>query len=283
MGVIELVESAWKKSKDPTAELTPEERDANACLHPSYEESRKKLKKLIEEESTLEPLHFELMEDPDNNLRLEYGLYKIDLYRAVPKKSGCWSCSRAVVTGLSETAKSVGDRSTIAVIDKNYGWLGHDWFEKNGNTYLLFSEDYHGGYGILDLKTGKKSVYKPSLGGFCWSSMSVSESSGHAAVVGCFWAAPYEIRLYRIPEDPMQVPWELASLTREAANLFEGSTLPLRTQKIYWTNDPCEKGEWGDTLHVDMCLDLCDIDQKFDDLLEDEMENVTVRKVPSDE
>lgn len=213
----ELVRSAQRKwkivatdeyKKDP---LTDEERNANYALLPEYAEHRAEITKYIDTQCTLteEVREGFCYTSPS-------GGWKVKTYAAGPSDptSTGWNYSRATLHRDLGVGFEIAPSYTI---DRNYAWLGHAWLIKGTKEYFIFSEDYCGGYGILDLETGQKSIYKSPIEGFCWSTFKPSLDGNYIAVVGCFWAGPQEIEVRRIPEDPMVFPWPEVRWDRNSA------------------------------------------------------------------
>lgn len=103
-----------------------------------------------------------------------------------------------------------GSDIPIAEVRRNYGVFPHAWVEghRNGNSYLICGEDYQG-QTVVELNTTKRIDYVPDGArkgwGFCWGSIHPSPDGQMLAVEGCFWACPWEIRVYDFA-DPMNHP-----------------------------------------------------------------------------
>jgi hypothetical protein len=73
----------------------------------------------------------------------------------------------------------------------------------NGNDYLFCGEDYQG-YSLINLTTGAYKVHRPEAMlkgfGFCFASVSYSPDFKKLVVHGCYWACPYEVRVYDISD-----------------------------------------------------------------------------------
>ena len=146
---------------------------------------------------------------PDSEAMYESpcGRYRLttNRYKNGPMKG---AYSRGIVTRSS-------DGTQLADVKLNYIKFWHSFASHpNGNDYLLCSEDYQG-YSVYNLTKGTNFVHFPAAGhdgfGFCWSSADASPDGLMLAVVGCYWAAPYEVVFYDF-RTPDELP--LAELAR---------------------------------------------------------------------
>lgn len=87
--------------------------------------------------------------------------------------------------------------------------MWHVWAVKNGNTYLLAGEDYQG-YSVVNVTTGKVTTAIDNGAekgfGFCFADVKVD--GDELVVIGCYWAAPYERRVYDF-SNPENLPYPL--------------------------------------------------------------------------
>jgi hypothetical protein len=83
----------------------------------------------------------------------------------------------------------------------------------NGHDYLVCGADYQG-QTVLELDTGKRVDHVPEGEkrgvGFCWAKYTASVEKDILGVVGCFWAAPDELRFVDFSE-PMKLPFLVLS------------------------------------------------------------------------
>lgn len=103
------------------------------------------------------------------------------------------------------------DGAEIATVDRNYAAfpfafvLGHP----DGHDYLLCGADYQG-QTLIRLDTGERWDHVPpeaAVGaGFCFADITPSPDGRTLAVDGCYWAAPYEVRLYDFTEPGLPLP-----------------------------------------------------------------------------
>jgi hypothetical protein len=120
-------------------------------------------------------------------------------------EKGCWNYTRGQVFN-----KETG--ALIADVKRNYSAFPFAWAENhpNGHSYLICGEDYQG-QTIIELDTGKRKDYLPLDAhngcGFCWAEHFPSPDKTKLAVIGCFWACPYELIIYDF-SDPMRLPYK---------------------------------------------------------------------------
>lgn len=122
----------------------------------------------------------------------------MDIYSSGPR---AWEYSRATVLNR-ESGKAIAD------IVRNYGMFWYAWVQNHTGEYLLCGEDYQG-YNVIDLTRGENYLSFPEEafegGGFCWAAVHPSPSGNYIAVEGCYWACPYELRVFDF-RDPHIIP-----------------------------------------------------------------------------
>lgn len=129
------------------------------------------------------------MSKPEMSPSGKYGI----TVESLPTRPGCWNVTRGTV--------SAADGREVAVVDRNYSAFPVCWIEghPDGHDYLLCGADYQG-QTLVRLDTGERWDYVPPEAreghGFCFASMSASPDKKTIAVDGCYWAAPYEVRMY---------------------------------------------------------------------------------------
>lgn len=189
--------------------------------------------------------------------------YKTDRYRLVitpiKTKEGCWNYTNAKVY----QRKKDGPDEQIAVVRRNYSAFPFEWVEKhpNGHEYLVCGEDYQG-QTIIELDTGKRADYLPEDAkkgfGFCCGHFYISASGRYLAVSGCYWACPYEVRIFDFSE-PLKMPWP---------ELYRDTD---RDTFIGWDYD--ENGEFAE---IGKFADVCKFNGKTDyNCTEQDFEEIT--------
>jgi len=132
------------------------------------------------------------------------GLYRLDV-SVYGTEKGYFDYSRGAVV-------RVADETTIAVVLRNYCVFWHTWcLHPNGNEYLLCGEDYQG-QTVVNCTQGTMSSFVPKSAeggdGFCWAHAIPSPDGSKLAVEGCYWACPYQVRVYDFSE-PDRLPFKL--------------------------------------------------------------------------
>lgn len=136
------------------------------------------------------------------------GKYKLTEFEVPPLEKGTWGyCSARV--------ERVGEAGTLFSVQRNYTNFPFAWVDDHpdGHDYMVCGEDYQG-LTVLQLTTGKRADYLPKTAfeglGFCHAVFHPSPTGTMLAVDGCYWAAPYEVRIYDFSA-PMTLPWPLLS------------------------------------------------------------------------
>lgn len=117
-----------------------------------------------------------------------------------------------------EIIESISNKS-LQIVNTNDNCY-YSFIIKNNAEYLLFAEDLYGGQSIIDLENNKLISYtinEPD--GFIWTSHHLSPNENLLAVVGCYWACPLFIKVYKF-DDPMNLPLEeIYSLDTETSSV----------------------------------------------------------------
>ena len=87
----------------------------------------------------------------------------------------------------------------------DYHSFFHEWLTDENMEYLVGGEVLCGGQTVIDLSSKKMKSYSPLEDGFIWSDFYFSPSGDSLAVIGCFWACPYEVRVYDF-SNPLVLP-----------------------------------------------------------------------------
>jgi hypothetical protein len=98
----------------------------------------------------------------------------------------------------------------------------HAWLATNGIEYLVCAEDLFGGQTVIDLFHGKMASYSPGDDGFIWIEFFLSPDGKTLATFGCFWACPFQIKVYDFC-DPMKLPLpEIKEIDLSGTESFAG-------------------------------------------------------------
>jgi hypothetical protein len=81
----------------------------------------------------------------------------------------------------------------------------HGWLNVNNKNYLLLSEDLQG-KSIFDLTERRFYSYSFKEEEFIWCEYYPSPNSQKLAIVGCYWACPYEIVVFDT-SNPLNFPY----------------------------------------------------------------------------
>lgn len=117
---------------------------------------------------------------------------------------GTWSYTQGLIYNI-ETGQQ------IAEIQRNYSSFPFLWIEDhpNGKSYFIGGEDYQG-QTVIELDTGLRKNFLPEAAakghGFCWAEYEFNAVHQIVSVNGCYWACPYEFKLYDF-SDPMNKGW----------------------------------------------------------------------------
>lgn len=148
------------------------------------------------------------------------GKYKL-VITPYSTKAGSWSYTQGLVY---ETATN----KLITEVQQNYSSLPFLWVEEhpNGHPLLITHEDYQG-QTVIELDTGLRKNFLPEAAvkghGFCWVEYEFNAVHQILSVDGCYWACPYEFKLYDF-SDPMNKGW--AELVDSDGELYCYSNAP---------------------------------------------------------
>jgi len=92
----------------------------------------------------------------------------------------------------------------LATIRRNDDRLFYTWISRDGHDYLLFPEDLQG-QSVADLTDRRVEGFASKDGGFIWTEFHPSPDKAKLAVVGCYWACPYQVTVYDF-RNPMILP-----------------------------------------------------------------------------
>lgn len=137
------------------------------------------------------------------------GQYKL-LIRSLPTGKDTWGV-------LEIEVRRTQDDALIGTTTRNYPDAGILHFvEQDGVDYLVLSENYHGGHGVMNLATGEKVAFDPRPEStdkheqfWCWAApVSHDPSTRQLKISGCYWAAPYEHITFDF-SNPMSPPYPI--------------------------------------------------------------------------
>lgn len=130
-----------------------------------------------------------------------HGKYRI-VVSEYSTKEGFWHYSGA----------KVYKNDLVVEVHRNYSSFPYLFIEGHidGHDYLFCGEDYQG-QTVVQLDTGLiKNYMSPGAEkgwGFCWASFGPVSPTGECMVIeGCYWAAPYEIRIIDIRTPMISLP-----------------------------------------------------------------------------
>lgn len=194
--------------------MTKASRDRSALSNKNHE----KLKKLAEPVDEAEmkryyaawKAHYFAKEGKDAKTHMSpTGQYRL-VVTSQETSPGAWRYTKGTVYW-------VASGTPVATICRNYSAFPFSWVENHpdGHDYLVCGEDYQG-QTVVQLDTGGRVDHKPASAsqgfGFCWAKHWPSPDKTMLAVSGCYWACPYEMRVYDFSE-PMNPPWPMLTLS----------------------------------------------------------------------
>lgn len=124
---------------------------------------------------------------------------------------------------LEVEVRRVIDNTLIGTTTRNYP--GSDilhFVSQDGEDYLVLSENYHGGHGVMNLTTGEKSHHDPQPTRkdkheqfWCWAApVSHDPEARTLTISGCYWAAPYDHITFDF-SNPMSPPYPILEIKDE--------------------------------------------------------------------
>lgn len=130
------------------------------------------------------------------------GKYRLEVHK-YRTGEGTW--------GYTQGLMYQGDR-LIAEVRRNYYEFPFIFVEGHPKgDFLICGEDYQR-QTVVDLVTGKRKNSEGDT--FCWAEYKYSPEWQALLVAGCYWAAPYEYRVYDF-SDPMCTGWPHLELMKE--------------------------------------------------------------------
>ena len=135
----------------------------------------------------------EIYSSPDNKY-----FFKSNYYRQTDYKRN-WTVSKIEVF-QSDTGEKIFE------FIRNDDSLFHTWLKVDNIDYLLLSEDLEG-KSILDISNRKFYSYSFEEEKFIWCEYYPSPDSKKLAIIGCYWACPYEVVVFDT-SNPTSFPYK---------------------------------------------------------------------------
>ena len=143
------------------------------------------------------------------------GRYKL-IVRPIKGPPGTWNT-------LSIEVRRTEDGVLVGTTDRNHSsdQVLH-FLQQDGVDYLILSENYHGGYGAMNLATGEKALYNPrdhtpdkTTPFWCWAApVSHDPAQRQLVISGCYWACPYDRVTFDFSQ-PMNPPYPILKMEDE--------------------------------------------------------------------
>jgi hypothetical protein len=96
------------------------------------------------------------------------------------------------------------DAHELTTVQRNDSRCFYGWVQQGKKSFLLFPEDLEG-QTVIDLATGKVAGFTSRDNPFIWTEFHTSPDQQMLAVVGCYWACPYQVTVYDF-RYPMELP-----------------------------------------------------------------------------
>lgn len=186
-------------------------------------------------------------ERPPQEVMSPSGRYKLVITGYI--RPGGWGYSRGEVFRIADGVR-------VADVKRNYGMFPFLFMEDHvdGHDYLVCGEDYQGST-FCQLDTGKVKSFIPDEAfegfGFCWGHYERVGDGSILLVVGCYWAAPDEIRLHDI-SSPME-GWPSFQVQREDGSLQDArfnepnTRFSFEDDRVIWLEGDLVYPETGET------------------------------------
>jgi hypothetical protein len=100
--------------------------------------------------------------------------------------------------------RGVATGEIIATIMRNDDRCFFAWVTRDGHDYFLLPEDLEG-QTVIDLSSRRVEGYSSQDDRFIWTEFHPSPDRTKLAIVGCYWACPYQITVYDFRE-PLTLP-----------------------------------------------------------------------------
>jgi hypothetical protein len=96
------------------------------------------------------------------------------------------------------------DAHELATVLNNDGRCFYGWAQQGDKSFLFFPEDLEG-QTVIDLSTGEVAGFMSRDNPFIWTEFHTSPDQQLLAVVGCYWACPYQVTVYDF-RSPLALP-----------------------------------------------------------------------------
>jgi hypothetical protein len=100
--------------------------------------------------------------------------------------------------------RKVETGEVLVILRRNDDRLFYYWITRDGPDYFLFPEDLEG-HSVTDLTDRRIEGYATRDGDFVWTEFHPSPDKAKLAVIGCYWACPYQVTVYDF-RNPMNLP-----------------------------------------------------------------------------
>ena len=184
---------AWESTLGPYADWTGEQRAEREHRFKALPPRERYLVKRDRVESNFTDEN-RRPDETEREISSPSGRYRLQVCR-YGTKPGCWDYSRGEVF-------RVEDGQRVADVKRNYSSFWHLFVEDHkltGHDYLVCGEDYQG-HTVVDLTTGEVMSHIPDEAfrghGWCPTSAALMGDGLTLEVHGCYWAGPYETRLW---------------------------------------------------------------------------------------
>ena len=102
------------------------------------------------------------------------------------------------------TVQRTATGELVATIKRNDTRLFYAWVKRAGHDYLLFPEDLEG-QTVINLTAQRIASFSSPDLGFIWVEFHLSIDQRSLAIIGCYWACPYQVTVYDF-RSPLNLP-----------------------------------------------------------------------------
>ncbi len=131
--------------------------------------------------------------------------------------------------GKAEIYDATTDLVAVLVRD-HYTEPTFDWFIRDEQCILIWASTYLKGYEVLDLEN--QSLMHVEINEdeeFIWVECLISPSQTKIAVTGCYWACPYELKVFDLSN--------LKNVDLQETGFNELAAIPYESGKLSWIDD----------------------------------------------